>query len=110
MKHLALALALAAFGARGSPRPLTIRIDWSTPPAHVTPMLTEIPKEVYKHWGKSYVVEPVFMQGTSAMLPALASEDAQLVGYSYQSPASAALKGGLDGRGVGGLLGSKPAC
>jgi NitT/TauT family transport system substrate-binding protein len=110
MKRIAFALAVVALGAGGqaSAEPLKIRIGWSTTPAHVTPMLTEIPKEVYKHWGKSYVVEPVFMQGTSAMLPALASEDAQLVGYSYQTHASAVLTGGLDVRAVGGVLGSKP--
>ena len=109
MIRVTIAVALIALGGGyASAEPLKIRIGWSTTPAHVTPMLTEIPKDIYRHWGKSYVVEPVFMQGTSAMLPALASEDAQLVGYSYQTHASAVLTGGLDVRAVAGVLGSKP--
>jgi len=110
MKPIALAVAgvAVAIAASATAEPLKIRIGWSTTPAHVTPILTEIPKDVYKHWGRSYVVEPVFMQGTGAMLPALASEEAELVGYSYQTHASAVITGKLDVRAVGGVLGSKP--
>jgi sulfonate transport system substrate-binding protein len=110
MKRIVLTLAVAGLVSvsASAAEPFKIRIGWSTTPAHVTPMLPEIPIEVYRHWGKSYVVEPVFMQGTGAMLPALASEDAQLVGYSYQTHASSIITGGLDVRAVGGVLGSKP--
>jgi NitT/TauT family transport system substrate-binding protein len=108
LRYAALCAALSTSGNVCAAEPFKIRIGWSTTPAHVTPMLTEIPKEVYKHWGQSYVVEPVFMQGTGAMLPALASEEAELVGYSYQTHASSVITGGLDVRAVGGVLGSKP--
>jgi NitT/TauT family transport system substrate-binding protein len=110
MNRIALALVAVAFATSpaAADEPFKIRIGWSTTPAHVTPMLTEIPREVYRHWGKSYVVEPVFMQGTGAMLPALASEDAQLVGYSYQTHAAAVITGDLDVRAVGAVLASKP--
>jgi len=108
MKRIALGLLALALALPANAEPVKLRISWSTTPSHITPLLPEIPKAVYKHWGQSYVVEPVFMQGTSAMLPALASEDAQLVGYSYQTHASAVLTGGLDVRAVGGVLGSKP--
>jgi sulfonate transport system substrate-binding protein len=106
LRYAALCAALSTSGNLQA-EPLKIRIGWSTTPAHVTPMLPEIPKSVYRHWGTSYVVEPVFMQGTGTMLPSLAAEEAELVGYSYQTHASAVITGKLDVRAVAGVLGSK---
>ena len=104
---LALAVFVVATGPAAS-EPFNIRIGWSTAPSHVTPLLPLIPKDVYKHWGKSYVVEPIFMRGTSVMLPALASGDVELVGYAYQTHANLAITGQMDVRAIAGVLGSKP--
>jgi NitT/TauT family transport system substrate-binding protein len=107
MKRFVIFAAAALCATNVDAEPLKIRIGWSTVPSHITPMLPEIPRSVYKHWGKSYVVEPVFMQGTGTMLPSLAAEEAELVGYSYQTHASAVITGKLDVRAVAGVLGSK---
>ena len=66
MKPIALAVAAvaAAIAASATAEPLKIRIGWSTTPAHVTPMLLEIPNDVYRHWGKSYPAQsPAFASG-----------------------------------------------
>jgi NitT/TauT family transport system substrate-binding protein len=104
-------LGLAALIATPAPtaaEPLKLRIAWSTAPSHVTPLLPELPKEVYRHWGKSYVVEPVFMQGSGAMTAGLAADEVQLTGYSYQSHALMILEAKLPITAIAGVLGSKP--
>jgi NitT/TauT family transport system substrate-binding protein len=104
----ALAAALIATPQQSAAEPLKLRIAWSTTPSHVTPLLPELPKEVYRHWGKSYVVEPVFMQGSGAMTAGLAADEIQLTGYSYQSHALMIIEAKLPVTAVAGVLGSKP--
>ena len=68
------AAIVAATGARAEP--LKIRIDWGIIPGHFAALIPTVPKynaEVYRHYGKSYVVEPVRLQGGGASLTALAA-------------------------------------
>lgn len=56
--------------------PLKIRMDWAVLPGHFAPLIPTVPKynaNVYRHYGKSYVVEPVRLQGGGASLTALAA-------------------------------------
>jgi NitT/TauT family transport system substrate-binding protein len=100
-----IALLLAA---PGRAEPLKIRVSWATAPSHITPLLPELPQEVYRHWGKSYVIEPVFIGGGGAMLTALAANEIEIAGQNYLSLASSVLTAKLDTRIILGLFASKP--
>lgn len=65
--------------------PVSIRIHWSVTPAHITPLMPHAPKEIYKHYGKSYVVEPQRMRGSGPALQAIAANELQLAGISAQA-------------------------
>jgi NitT/TauT family transport system substrate-binding protein len=102
------AAATIALAAQVSAEPLKIRVSWATAPSHITPLLPEIPHEVYRHWGKSYVIEPVFIAGGGAMLTALAADEIEIAGQNYLSLAASALTAKLDTRIILGLFASKP--
>ena len=68
-----------------SAEPLKIRIQWSVTPAHMTPLLPHAPKGVYKHWGKSYVMEPTRMRGSGPALQAVAAGEIEFGGMSVQA-------------------------
>jgi len=112
LRHIAVALAVAALTAAAAvsavAEPLKLRISWSTTPSHITPLLPEIPKEVYRHWGRSYVIEPVFIAGSGPMLTALAAGETEIAGHGYQSYALSVINAGLENRAFVGLFASKP--
>jgi sulfonate transport system substrate-binding protein len=64
---------------------MKLRISWAVAPAHMTVLLPEAPSGVYKHWGKSYVVEPVRIAGSGPALQALAAGELEMAGLSPQS-------------------------
>jgi NitT/TauT family transport system substrate-binding protein len=103
----ATALAVAWIAPAAS-EPLKLRISWATTPSQITPMLPEIPHEAYRHWGKSYVVEPVFMQGNGVILPALQVGELEIAGYSYQSYALSVFAAKLDVKAIASVFASKP--
>ena len=113
MKRIAIAIAALAavlvLGMTGpaAAEPLKLRVSWSTTPSHITPLLPEIPKEVYRHWGKSYVIEPQFIRGSGPMLTALAADESEIAGFGYQSFALAVINAKLDVRGFVGMFASK---
>ena len=77
---LAAGLLFAAAGAVSSAtaaEPLKIRIAWSTMPTHLIPALY-VKKDVLKHYGKSYVVDPIQFRGSSPQLTALAAREIDL--------------------------------
>jgi len=109
MKRTALVLAaLAALALPATAEPVKLRISWSTTPSHITPLLPEIPKEVYKHWGQSYVIEPIFIAGSGPMLTALAAGETEIAGHGYQSFALSVINAKLENRAFVGLFASKP--
>ena len=109
MKRTALVLAaLAALALPATAEPVKLRISWSTTPSHITPLLPEIPKGVYRHWGQSYVIEPVFIAGSGPMLTALAAGETEIAGHGYQSFALSVINAKLENRAFIGLFASKP--
>jgi NitT/TauT family transport system substrate-binding protein len=109
MKRIVLAVAalVAALAPPAIAEPLKLRISWSTTPSHITPLLPEIPKEVYRHWGQSYVIEPVFIAGSGPMLTALAADETEIAGFGYQSFGLSVTNAKLETRGFVGMFGSK---
>ncbi len=81
-----IAAALVTFATSTlTAAPLKIRIQWSVTPAHMTPLIPLAPKGIYKHWGKSYVVEPTRMRGSGPALQAVAAGEIELGGMSAQA-------------------------
>ena len=108
MKRIAFALLGLALALPATAEPVKLRISWSTTPSHITPLLPEIPKEVYRHWGKSYIIEPVFIAGSGPMLTALAAGETEIAGHGYQSYALSVINAKLENRAFVGLFASKP--
>ena len=83
-------VALAALGAlvcgAASAEPLKIRIQTDVPPAHITPLMAPAAQYgIYKYWGKSYVVEPVRLQGSGPGMTALAAGEIELAAQGAQT-------------------------
>jgi NitT/TauT family transport system substrate-binding protein len=105
VKPLVLALcALAALAGAAAAEPVKLRIQWPSFPGHMTAMIPEAPKELYRHYGKSYTVEPVFMAGSSQSLTALAAGELELASFTPQSLALAATQAKLDVRMIAHVL------
>ena len=96
-----LAAAIAVAGGSASAEPVKIRIGWANVSTHLTSIVAAAPKEIYKHWGESYVVEPVFIAGSGPALTALAANEIQLGGMSSQALVLAVTEAKLDLKVIG---------
>jgi NitT/TauT family transport system substrate-binding protein len=104
MKFL-VAAVVAALLAAGTARaePLKIRFQYASTSQFV-PLMPLVPKEIYRHWGKSYVVEPVFMAGGGPALTALAAREIDVGGYGPPAIVNAVNEAKLDIRVIGQVL------
>ena len=99
---LALLLAIAASWPAQA-EPLKIRIQYATLGQFV-PLIPVAPKELYKHYGTSYVVEPVFMAGTGPALTAFAAKELDLAALNPQTLGNAVASGQLNAIGIVSVL------
>ena len=90
-----------------SAEPVKIRIAYSSVSGQLTAFMSHMPKEVIRHWGKSYVVEPMFIQGSGPMLTAVAAKEADFANYSYQSFVNGIVEAKLDMRIIEDSLSDK---
>jgi NitT/TauT family transport system substrate-binding protein len=84
--------------------PLKIRVDWTVVPGQFAPLIPELPNyapNIYRHYGKSYIVEPLKFDGGGATLTALAVGDTDVSTMSPQSLALAVTNAKLDIRVIG---------
>ncbi len=95
---LAFALTIAAPVADA--QPLKIRMDWQVLPGHFAPLIPSVPNyapNVFRHYGKSYVVEPLRLAGGGATLTALAAGQLEMSGtFSPQQIFLAATEAKID--------------
>ena len=88
-KSIAVALpVVAALLGAAKAEPVKIRADWNIIPGQFAPLIPTVPQygpNVYRHYGKSYVVDPLHMQGGGATLTALAVGDTDLSTLSPQT-------------------------
>jgi len=80
---VAVSLPSAAFADS-----VTIRMDWAVTPGQFAPLIPTTPQygpNVYRHYGTSYIVEPLKMQGGGATLTALAVGDTDVSTLSPQT-------------------------
>ena len=109
MRHMRLAafacafVAIHAVGAAAA-EPAKIRVDWSTIPGQFAPLIPTVPKyapNVYRHYGKSYVVEPIRLQGGGASLTALAAGQVDIVTIPPQALVLGVTEAKLEMRVIG---------
>jgi len=109
MKKSVLTLAAGAFmlavaGPASAQQPVKIRISWAAIPAHLTPLIPQAPAGVYRHYGKSYVVETTRMAGSGPALQALAAGELQLAGIGPQALVLGVTRAQLELRAVAQLM------
>ena len=109
MLHKRLAAFACAFVAAlvigaAQAEPVKIRVDWSTIPGQFAPLIPTVPKyapNVYRHYGKSYVVEPMRLQGGGASLTALAADQVDIATLSPQTLVLGVAEAKLEMRVIG---------
>jgi NitT/TauT family transport system substrate-binding protein len=99
---VALVTALLVAGTAHAD-PLKIRLHWAQTPGHWAPMIAKVGSQfgVQTHYGKSYVLEPIFMRGSGPALQALAADELELAGLSPQAIALATNEAKLHLRVIG---------
>ena len=98
-----LAATAVACGA-ASAEPVKIRIDWATIPGQFAPLIPTVPQYapgIYRHYGTSYVVEPIRMQGGGATLTALAAGETDIATLSPQTLVLGVTQAKLEMRVIG---------
>jgi ABC-type nitrate/sulfonate/bicarbonate transport system substrate-binding protein len=89
----AVMLGVVWFGGPAQAEPVTIRIAWIT--IGNPPPILEAKKDLAKHWGQSYEVEPIHFQGTPPIMTALAAGELEIANLSFSSLGNAILNAGL---------------
>src|SRR5262245_22239320 len=92
-----IAVAAVALAAAGEARsePLKIRNSYVVPVSNWRPLIVA-KKDLAKHWGGSYVMEPVGYQGTSPMITALANGELEIANLAYSTLGLAIQNAGID--------------
>ncbi len=92
---LALAsLCAIAFASAGNAEPIKIRNSWVAPVTNWASILLE-KKDLAKHMGQSYVMEPVRFAGTPPMITALANNELEISNLAYSTLGIAIENAGL---------------
>jgi NitT/TauT family transport system substrate-binding protein len=92
---LALSLILVTAGVARAQAPLTVRAGWANTPSTMTPLLF-LKKDILRHYGQSYVVEPVRFGGTSPEITALSAGELDVATLAFSSFGAAVENAGLD--------------
>jgi NitT/TauT family transport system substrate-binding protein len=114
MRRIWLAAAAAiivgsfAMATTGRADPLAIRVGWVVTPGHLAPLIEALGKRepgVFKHLGKSYVVQAVHFQGTTPEIQAQAINELEVASFSSAALALAITNAHLDERLVADVVG-----
>src|SRR5580704_6268377 len=91
-----LSLALLAFGAGSAgAEPVKIRVAWVAPVANWISIWLD-KKDLAKHFGQSYVFEPVHFAGTPPMVTAIANNEVEIGDLAYSTLPIAIKNAGMD--------------
>ena len=91
---IAAAALLGAVPAQ-SADPVRIRASWVAPVSNWASILLE-KKDLARHLGKSYVLEPVRYQGTPPMITAMANDELEIANLAYSTLGIAIQNASLD--------------
>ncbi len=89
------AVALLGTSTAQSADPVKIRASWVAPVSNWASILLE-KKDLARHLGKSYVLDPVRYQGTPPMITALANGELEIANLAYSTLGIAIQNAGLD--------------
>lgn len=89
-----LALVVGTQVSQGA-EPVKIRMAWVAPISGLASILLE-KKDLARHLGKSYVLEPVRFAGTPPMITAIANNELEIAELTFPTLAIAVLNAGLD--------------
>src|SRR5262245_48708123 len=90
-----VALALLGVSPASAQQPVKIRVSWVAPVSNWASILLE-KRELAKHMGKSYTMEPVRYAGTPPMVTALANGELEVANLAYSTLAIAVKNAGMD--------------
>jgi NitT/TauT family transport system substrate-binding protein len=94
MKFAIAGLCALAFAGAANADPLKIREGWVAPGNWGSIWLQK--KDLAKHFGQSYVMEPVHYAGTPPMVTALATNEVEVANLAYSTLGIAVENAGLD--------------
>jgi sulfonate transport system substrate-binding protein len=94
LKFLLAGLCAIAFAGAGNAEPIKIRNSWVAPVTNWASILLE-KKDLAKHLGQSYVMEPVRFAGTPPMITALANNELEISNLAYSTLGIAIENAGL---------------
>jgi sulfonate transport system substrate-binding protein len=86
---------LAMSAAAAAQTPVKIRVAWVAPVSNWASILLE-KKDLARHLGKSYTLEPVRFAGTPPMITALATGELEVANLAYSTLALAIQNAGID--------------
>jgi sulfonate transport system substrate-binding protein len=92
---LCACIAVMLLKGAASAEPVQIRTSWVAPVTNWASIWLE-KKDLAKHFGQSYVVEPIQFQGTPPMITALANNQIQISNLAYSTLGIAIQNAGLD--------------
>ena len=91
----AVAAVCLAFGAgSAAAEPLKIRAGWVNTPATMSPLLFQ-KRDILKHYGKAYVVEPIKFSGSTEVLAALHAGELEIGAVSYSNVGAGIVQQGI---------------
>jgi NitT/TauT family transport system substrate-binding protein len=90
-----IALALLGAPPAGAQQAVKIRVSWVAPVSNWASIMLE-KKDLAKHMGQSYTMEPVRYAGTPPMVTALASGELEVANLAYSTLAIAIRNAGID--------------
>src|SRR5437868_12057695 len=100
-------LALLVLGSAVRAEPWPIRVGWVVTPGHLAPLIEALGKRepgVFKHLGKSYVLQTTRFQGTTPMIQAQAINELEIAAFSTAALALAITNAKLDERVVADVV------
>src|SRR5262249_476390 len=89
------AAALFAASAAQSAEPVKIRMSWVAPVTNWASIILE-KKDLARHLGKSYTIEPVRFAGTPPMVTAIANGELEVSNLAYSTLAIAIENAGME--------------
>ena len=89
------AAALIGTSAAHCAEPVKIRLSWVAPVTNWASIILE-KKDLARHLGKSYVLEPMRFAGTPPMVTALANGELEVSNLAYSTLAIAIQNAGMD--------------
>jgi sulfonate transport system substrate-binding protein len=111
MRRQAIALFLGVLGVlaplTAGADPLQMRIGWAQAPGHLAPLIQELQRrhpEVFRHFGASYVAEPIRFQGSTPQIVAMAVGELEVAAFGSSALALAVTNAHLDMRVVADVI------